>query len=69
LPETSDTSHTDEESRWRDIRAWCAKHAELLTKREREFINSMARWNGRPTYKQTKWLLIIERQIRARQSQ
>ena len=59
-----DTSHDDEQLRWRETRNWCADRAEFLTKRELEFITSMANWRGRPTHKQMNWLLMIERRIR-----
>ena len=59
-----DTSDADDQSRWRDIRNFCANRAEFLTKRELQFIASMANWRGRPTPKQLNWLLMIERRIR-----
>jgi hypothetical protein len=59
-----DSSDADDQSRWRDIRNFCADRAEFLTKRELQFIASMANWRGRPTPKQLNWLLMIERRIR-----
>ena len=50
---------------WRSVAQWCARHADLLSERELDFISNMARRRTRaPTEAQLKWLLAIERRLR-----
>jgi hypothetical protein len=49
---------------WKETRGFCARHRDLLSERDRAFIDSLATWRGRPTEKQLEWLLDIEAKVR-----
>ena len=50
-----------------DVAAWCAKHNERLSYRERAFVQDMLGrllWNGTATDKQSAWLRAIYIRLR-----
>jgi hypothetical protein len=51
---------------WRDVLAFCSIHLNRLTRREREFLVSLAHWHGDLTEKQARWLKSIATKVRAR---
>jgi hypothetical protein len=44
---------------WRIMRNFCAAHFYSLRERERDFIDDLAVWRGRPSEKQLAWLIAI----------
>jgi hypothetical protein len=51
---------------WRETLAFCAVHLDRLTRREREFLTSLAHWGGDLTEKQGRRLEAIAARVRAR---
>ena len=49
---------------WRAIVRYCADHIHLLDAREGNFVRTIARWHGKPTDKQMKWLRDIADRLR-----
>ena len=53
-------------SLWRDKAAYCSMMFDVLSEREREFINDMLGWRGNPTPKQASWLDAIYAKLKLR---
>ncbi len=48
---------------WRDLRAFCARHAYLLSTKERAFIIDLASWRCELTPRQRDWLEAIHARL------
>jgi hypothetical protein len=44
---------------WHAMAAYCNRHSDQLTDKERDFIATMLEWRRRPSEKQEKWLCDI----------
>lgn len=64
-----DDPPSDMSDAWKETRGFCARHRDLLSERDRAFIESLATWRGRPTEKQLQWLLDIEAKARWKKQQ
>jgi hypothetical protein len=48
---------------WKRCAAEAGGRADELTSTEREFVEKMAKWRGRPSEKQLAWLISIFRRL------
>jgi hypothetical protein len=51
---------------WRTTARWCASQVNHLSKRERDFLDSLLGWHGVPSAKQLAWLASIRRNVERR---
>jgi hypothetical protein len=54
----------DEDAAWRVMWRFCRERQGVLRSREREFIDSLGEWRGRPTETQRAWLSAIYARLR-----
>jgi hypothetical protein len=52
------------EDDWRATLAYCAKHADRLSDKERDFLRTLTYWRGEPSEKQLDWLEGIAARLR-----
>jgi hypothetical protein len=57
-------NNNGENADWRVMREFCAEHGDLLSLRERDFVNDLKRWKGNLTEKQFAWLAAIYGRLR-----
>jgi hypothetical protein len=54
----------DEPLPWRRMVNVCSGHPGCFTSKERQFLQTMQRWRGTPTWKQLNWLLALFERVR-----
>jgi hypothetical protein len=54
----------DDAGDWRRLHKYCRHHSDALSCREQDFMDTLARWRGRPTDKQRAWLQAIYGRLR-----
>ena len=62
---------TPEIESWRAAAEWCCGYEDLLTAKERDFVNNLAHRSperGQPTAKQCEWVFVIRDRLRVEQA-
>jgi len=65
-PRTNKSRDDDSNNDWRAMRAFCEKHSNFLSSREKEFIADIRHWRGSLTHKQHHWLVVIFERVQRR---
>jgi hypothetical protein len=62
-------SRNEGQDDWRPLHKYCRSHAEELSAREQDFMDTLSRWRGNITEKQRAWLEAIHARLRREETQ